>query len=238
MAGGYYTALSGMRTRMEALDRVASDISNASTAGYKAARGTTEQADRPSFGAALKSAIDVTSAGDRTDFRPGALTTTNAPMDVAIEGRGFFSVQSDHGTRYTRNGHFQRRADGVLSTDEGDAVLGVEGPIKIGQGLIEIDADGTVREGKAAVGALALVDFPPGATLERDGGSRFRTVATPEPIAKPSISAGSLEQSNVSLVDRVAELSEVSRNYQTLLKAVSILMNDVDRGAITELGRR
>ena len=238
MAGGYYTALSGMRTRMEALDRVASDIANASTAGYKAERRGTQQADRPSFDAALKSAVDVTSGGTRTDFRPGALTPTGRSMDVAIEGQGFLAVQTPHGPRYTRNGHLARRADGVLATDEGDAVLGAAGAIQVGQGNIALDVDGTVREGKSVVGNLKVVDFAPGTVFERDGGSRFRTSAAPQAIEKPSLTSGSLEQSNVSIVDRVAELSEVSRNYQTLLKAVSVLMNDVDRGAITELGRR
>ncbi len=239
MAGGYYTALSGMHTRMQALDRVASDIANASTAGYKAERGTTEQADRPSFDAVLKSAVDVTSGESKTDFRPGALDTTNSPMDVAIEGQGFLTVETAEGrSRYTRNGHFVRRADGALATDEGDAVVGADGPIRIGQGEIQIEADGTVREDKAVVGKLRLVDFAPGTSFERDGGSRFRTTATPQAIEKPSFMSGTLEQSNVSIVERVAELSEVSRNYQTLLKAVSVLMNDVDRGAITELGRR
>jgi flagellar basal body rod protein FlgG len=238
MAGGYYTALSGMRTRMEQLERLSSDIANASTPGYKAERGTTEQADRPSFDAVLKSAVDVRSTESRTDFRPGSLTTTNGPMDVSIEGQGFLTVQTAFGPRYTRNGHFVRGAGGVLATDEGDPVLGVDGPIKIGQGLIEIDSDGTVREGNAAVGQLKVVDFAPGTRLERDGGSRFYTAAEPQAIEKPTFSAGTLEQSNVNMVERVAELSEVSRNYQTLLKGVQILMNDIDRGAITELGRR
>lgn len=238
MAGGYYTALSGMRARMDALDRLSSDIANASTAGYKAERGTNQQADRPVFDAVLQSAVDVQRAESRTDFRQGALATTSRAMDVAIEGQGFLTVETPYGPRYTRNGRLSRRADGVLATDEGDAVVGKNGPIKIGQGEIVIEQDGTVRENKAVVGALTLVDFAPGTQLDRDGGSRFRTAAAPLAVERPSFTAGSLEQSNVSMVERVAELSDVSRNYQTLLKAVSILMNDVDRNAISELGRK
>jgi flagellar basal body rod protein FlgG len=238
MAGGYYTALSGMRTRTEALDRVASDIANASTAGYKTERGGTVQADRPAFDAVLQSAVDVTTGGSRIDLRAGALAPTGRSMDVAIEGKGFLAVETPQGPRYTRNGHLVRRADGLLATDEGDAVLGASGPISIGTGTIDIDADGTVRSGQSIAGTLKVVDFPAGATFERDGGSRFRTSATPQTVEKPSFSSGSLEQSNVSVVERVAELSDVSRSYQTLLKAVSVLMNDVDHGAITELGRR
>ena len=76
MAGGYYTALSGMRTRMDALDRLAADIANASTAGYKTERAGTTEADRPSFGATLQSAVDVANGEARTDLRPGALAPT------------------------------------------------------------------------------------------------------------------------------------------------------------------
>ena len=71
MAGGYYTALSGMRTRMDALDRLASDIANASTAGYKTERAGTTQADRPSFGTTLQSAVDVANGEARTRSPPG-----------------------------------------------------------------------------------------------------------------------------------------------------------------------
>lgn len=238
MAGGYYTALSGMRARMDALDRVASDIANSNTPGYKTERRGNEQSDRPSFDAMLKSAVDVVSGDTKIDFRGGAIQPTGRSMDVAIEGEGFLTVETPRGPAYTRNGRLSRNGDGVLATDEGDAVIGKNGPIKIGPGTIAVDPDGTVREGNAAVGNLTVVRFAPGTAFDRDGGSRFRTAATPEPVEKPTFTSGSLEQSNVQVVERVAELSEVSRNYQTLLKAVSVLLNDVDRGAITELGRR
>ncbi|HEY2904415.1 MAG TPA: flagellar hook-basal body complex protein, partial [Vicinamibacterales bacterium] len=114
MAGGYYTALSGMRTRMDALDRLAADIANASTAGYKTERAGTTQADRPSFGTVLQSAVDVANGEARTDLRPGALAPTGRPLDVAIHGSGFFVVQTPQGERYTRNGHLVRGANGSL----------------------------------------------------------------------------------------------------------------------------
>src|SRR4029077_8110316 len=146
MAGGYYTALSGMRARADALDRIASDIANASTVGYKTERTGTQQASRPSFDDTLQSAIDVTSGVPRIDFRSGAVTTTGRSLDVAIQGRGFFVAETPQGPRYTRNGRLQRNADGVLGNDEGDPILGANGPIKIGHDDIAIDPDGTVRE--------------------------------------------------------------------------------------------
>ena len=87
-------------------------------------------------------------------------------------------------------------------------------------------------------GKLKIVDLGDNPKLFRDGGSRFPTPGTPAVVEKPSIVTGSLEQSNVSMAERVAELSDVARNFETLLRAVSVLMNDVDRGAITELGRK
>jgi flagellar basal-body rod protein FlgF len=238
MAGGYYTALSGMHTRMEALDRLAADIANTSTTGYTTERSSTAQADRPSFGETLQSAVDVVNGGPKLDFRPGAISPTGRSLDVAIEGQGFFAVQTPQGERYTRNGHLVSGLDGTLTTEDGDTVLGLTGPIKVGAGTVDIDADGTVRSGTGIAGTLKIVEFADPTTLARDGGSRFHTAAQPIAVAKPTLRSGSLEQSNVSVVDRIAELTEVTRSYETLLKAVSVLMNDVDRGAITELGRR
>ena len=239
MAGGYYTALSGMRTRMDALDRLAADIANASTAGYKTERAGTTQADRPSFGAVLQSAVDVANGEPRTDLRPGALASTGRPMDVAIHGTGFFVVQTPQGERYTRNGHLVRGVDGTLTTDEGDAVLGTDGPIKIDTGTVELDGDGTVRNAGSIAGKLKVVDLGQNPKLFRDGGSRFGLQGTTATVIdKPTIVSGSLEQSNVTMSERVAELSDVSRNFETLLRAVGILMNDIDKGAISELGRR
>jgi flagellar basal body rod protein FlgG len=239
MAGGHYTALSGMRTRLDALDRLASDIANASTAGYKAERAGTIEAGRPSFGVVLQSAIDVTGGPARLDLRNGALATTGRSLDVAIEGEGFFVVETAAGPRYTRNGRFTRRPDGVLTTPDGDEVQGASGPITVGVGDIHVDGDGTIRSGTAVAGRLAVVTFDPEVTMVRENALRMRADGgEPKPVDRPSVSAGSLEQSNVSIVERLAELSTVTRNFETLQRALTVLMNDVDNRAITELGRR
>ena len=91
MSGAYYLALGGMRARLGALDRLASDIANVSTAGYKAERATTAQSDRPDFGATLTAAIDVSEGATRIDFRAGAIAPTGRDLDAAIDGPGFSS---------------------------------------------------------------------------------------------------------------------------------------------------
>ena len=119
MPGGAYSALSGMQARLADLDRLASDIANVGTSGYKTERGATVAAERPSFRAALDSAVDVTTGGTRLDFRPGTIGTTGRDLDAAIEGAGFFVVNTPNGERYTRNGSFVRRGDGVLTASDG-----------------------------------------------------------------------------------------------------------------------
>jgi flagellar basal body rod protein FlgG len=239
MAGGAYAALSGLRARIDQLDRLASDLANAGTSGYKAERTTTVAAERPTFGAVLQSAVDVAAGPGRLDFRPGALEPTGRDLDFAIEGRGFFVVQTPEGPRYTRNGHFSRREDGTLTTGDDLPVEGDKGPIVLGKGPVTVEADGTVRAGGIAAGTLRLVDFDDVSMLTREGTGRFRAPETATPRdAEATIKAGSLERSNVSVVERMAQLTEVSRGFEALQRGITILMNDVEGRAITELGRR
>ena len=129
-------------------------------------------------------------------------------------------------------------ADGVLATADGEAVMGQSGPITLGTGAVEVDPDGTVRHAGAAAGTLKIVEFAKG-SLTRETALRVRNDgASPTIVERPTIRAGALEQSNVSIVDRLAELTTASRTFEALQRALSVLMNDVDSRAITELGRR
>jgi len=244
MPGGAYSALSGMRARLEDLDRLASDIANVGTSGYKTERAATVAAERPSFRAVLDSAVDVTTGSTRLDFRPGTIGTTGRDLDAAIEGAGFFVVNTPNGERYTRNGSFVRRSDGVLTTTDGLPVVaqGTTQPpaqIKVGTGTISISEDGTVKAGDVVAGKLKLVSFASETDIERESGTRFRakTGVTPA-AATPRIVGGALEQSNVTMVDRMVALTEVQRSFEALQRGVSMLMNEIDARAIGELGRR
>jgi len=244
MAGSQYIALSGMRARLDQLDRLAADIANVDTAGYKAERAADAQADRPQFEAVLQSAIDVTTGERRLDVRPGTLATTGRDLDLALEGNGFFVIDTPAGPRYTRNGHFSRSAEGLLVTDDGSPVMGMSkadspaAPIRLGTGPVEVDPDGTVRASGAAAGKLKVVAFDNPAGLATEGGARLRAVGTaPVDVAQPTVRAGALEQSNVSMVDRITQLTGVTRSFEALQKAMSLMMNDIDGRAIDQLGR-
>ena len=106
MSGSQYIALSGLRAHVDALDRLAADIANVGTAGYKGVRDARAAAHRDVFDAALQTAIDTTSGGTRLDMTAGALASTGRPLDLALDSPGFFVVETPAGMRYTRNGHF------------------------------------------------------------------------------------------------------------------------------------
>jgi flagellar basal-body rod protein FlgG len=162
MDRGLYIAASGMAAEMVRQDQIASDLSNASTPGYKADRAT----QRGFAGLLLQNTRTGAPVGrlglgvaiDRvvTDLRPQALRETGEPLDFAIAGEGFFAVRTPAGVRYTRAGQFAADARGVLVTPEGHEVLGAGGgPVRVG------------RDGRADPRALRVVTLT-GARKEGD----------------------------------------------------------------------
>jgi len=238
MSGGAYSAVSGMQSRLAELDRIASDLANVGTAGYKTERTASVAAERD-FAAALQSAVDVAAGGTRTDLSAGSITSTGRALDAAIDGDGFFAIETEQGVRYTRSGNFTRRADGVLATQDGEPVLDAEHKrITLGNGTLAIEADGSIRVGDAPVGRIQLwrIAEP---DLIRETGSRFRAAPGVKPAPSDALLVPeSLEQANVSLVYRMSGLIEVTRTFEALQKGVSVLMNELDGRAIVELGRR
>jgi flagellar basal-body rod protein FlgF len=240
MAGTIYVALSGMRTRMAQLDRVAADIANEGTAGYKGERAGQIAVERPSFDAVLNAAVDTVQDAPSVDFRPGVILPTGRDLDVALDGKGFFVVQTPAGPRYTRNGSFTRSSDGTLVTWDKQPVLGQNGPIKVGDGPITLQDDGSISVNRVAVGRLQVVDFADYTNMAREEGGRFRAPAgaTPTPVSGTFVRNGALEQSNVSVTQRIASMIEVSRSFEALQRGITLMSNDIDARAISELGRR
>ena len=245
MPGGIYVALSGLRHQAEQLDQLASDIANASTSGYKSERSSSVASERPSFTGVLQAAIDVAPGETRIDFRPGAIAGTGRDLDFALEGRGFFVVETPEGLRYTRNGHFETLTDGTLVTAEGFAVqseIGPEeyGPLALPAGPVSLEPDGTVLVSGLASGKLRIADFAEYDGLTREGAGRFAARAGTSPLAATDVTlrGGALEQANVSMAERLVHVTEVSRTFEALQRGISVLMDDIDGRAISELGRR
>jgi flagellar basal body rod protein FlgG len=234
-----YAALSGMSVKLRDMDRVATDLANIGTSGYKTEQEAASAAERGQFRRDLDSAIDVMRGDRKLDLRPGLIDSTGRDLDVALEGNGFFVVQTPEGDRYTRDGGFLRRGDGVLATRDGNPVMGQDGEITIGNGPIKIGEDGTIRVGGAVAGRLKVVSFDNPGDIVRESGARFRAGANVTPVESSArVIGGSLESANVSVVERMATLTAITRAFEGLQRGISVLANDIDGRAISELGRR
>ena len=244
MPGGIYVALSGMRHHAEQLDQIASDIANTSTSGYKSERSTGVASERPSFSRALQAAIDVAPGEKQIDFRPGSINGTGRDLDFALNGRGFFVIETPEGLQYTRNGHFNMATDGTLVTADGFAVQGEigtdeYGPLVLPGGQVGVDPDGTVLIDGLPSGKFRVADFENYGALSRKEGSRFSAPhgVTPSVATEVGLQGGALEDSNVSMAEQLVQVAEVARTFEALQRGLSLLMNDIDGRAITELGR-
>ena len=134
---------------------------------------------------------------------------------MALDGRGFFEIETAEGLRSTRNGQFSRRPDGTIVTADGAIVRGDGGgPIVVGQGAIAFEPDGSVWAGGVLAGKLKVVDFGDYVGLRREGG-HFHPEAGLAPTTVPETSrvrGGALEASNVQLPEGLSAVESIQRN--------------------------
>lgn len=243
MNSGYYAACAGLKAQTQALDLVAHNLANVNTTGYRAELATFRSLLASARGAvpgALNYALNDFGVlgGSHLDFAPGSLTSTGNPLDLGLEGAGFFVAQTAHGNMYTRNGNFSVSAKGQLVTSAGDPVLGENGPISVPNGVLSMSPDGTLSVSGAVAGKLQVVDFPAGAGLVPAGNSYY---SAPEGAAqKPkdiSVRQGTLESSNVNPVTSVVDLITVQRHAEMLQRALNTFYSDFNHIAASELPR-
>ena len=167
MDSGYYAAMTGLLARTQALDTAAANLANAQTPGYRAER---EYFRSVLLGSdALNSQLGQTVnnfgllGGDRLDLGQGPLQQTGNPLDLAIEGQGFFQIQTAGGLRYTRDGSFHRSQAGLLVTEKNEPVLSSTGkPIPVPPGDVSIGANGVLSVAGGAVATVGVFTFAPG----------------------------------------------------------------------------
>lgn len=234
MSSGIYVATAGAVAQSNALDATANNIANAATTGFHGDRVTFREA----LAAARSPDVATVGAGTtRVDGQSGALLPTENPLDLALEGDGYFGVSTPAGPRYTRAGNFQLDAAHNLVSAEGFAVRGQGGaPINVPPDakVIAVAADGTVSADGNEIGKLELVRFAP-AQLQRQGGSLFAATGRPQAGDPPKVRSGMLEASNVNVVRGVVDLVKVSRTYESLMRVIQGY-HDVESRAARELG--
>lgn len=238
-----YIALSRQDTLRRQMDVVANNIANMNTSGFKSERVLfTEYMEQPQRGEKLSFVQDF---GMMRDVKPGSLTVTGNPYDVALRGPGYFAVETNNGPRYTRGGAWQVTDDRTLVDQNGLPVLDDAGArITIPQNAVafRVKGDGTIEiEGAPGqpdqrVGKLKVVTFADEQELRQLGSGLFATTQDEQPVATPQVAQASIENSNVQPIIEMTQMIEVLRQYQSNQK---ILESEHDRQttAIRSLGR-
>jgi flagellar basal-body rod protein FlgF len=243
--------LSRQMALSRALDVVANNVANVNTTGFKSDDALFAEYLMPGARDNLFKGADsrVSYVHDRATFRDfgqGGLEPTGNPLDVAINGPGFLTVQTPRGQRYTRNGNLQMDATGQLVTAGGNPVLGTGGPIVLQNGDrdISIAEDGTItaRQGTSRAvsvrGKLQLVTFANPGQLQKEGSSLYVAPATAQPTTDPKVrvAQGSLEKSNVNSVESMTRLIEVTRSYTDVAGLIA-QQSDLRKSAIDRLAQ-
>ncbi|MHA7858227.1 MAG: flagellar hook-basal body complex protein [Henriciella sp.] len=221
MSNSIYTTLARQDGLLKEMQVVANNIANTNTSGYKTDRAifaeyvmSTGQ-DTPSLSMGAL-------AGHSFDLTQGTVKFTGGQFDLAIQGDGFFALETDNGQRLTRAGAFQISAEGELVTGDGAKVLS-EGssPIQIPPEAenVTIAGDGTISSAGQIIGQVGI--FSPTGQLQRETDTRFVADGGVQPVEGAAVLQGALEASNVSPVLEMARMIEVHRAYeagQTLME--------------------
>ena len=174
MDSGYYAAMSGLVARTQALDTAAANLANAQTPGYRAEREFFRSVvlGPGSHDSQLGQTVNNYGmlGGDRLSLAQGAFEHTGNPLDLAIEGDGFFQIQTANGPRFTRDGSFHRSQSGILVTSSGDSVLSTANkPIPVPPGEVSVGDDGVLSVAGGAVATVGVFKFPAGTQLVAEG---------------------------------------------------------------------
>lgn len=228
-----YTTLSGQIGVSKQIDVIANNLANMNTTGYRSERPLFERVlsdaksiSEPSFRKDL-SAPDTFQTEEYSkiresysDLSQGPIDQTGNPLDVAIDGKGFFIVQTPNGERYTRAGNFRLDSTNRLVTSSGRPVLGSGGEILLPPGDIKISQDGSILVNGQAVNKLRIVDAS-ARQLVRDSEQLFSLApgAVASEVVSPTLHSGAIEGSNVNAVRELSDMILASKLFEQLKTA-------------------
>lgn len=248
MIRGWYTGASGMNAQQNRLDAISNNLANVDTAGYK--RDITVSKSFPElllrrtnldgvyetpFGSAEaapvigKLGLGIETNENYTDFAQGSFRQTDQNTDVAFGGKGFFSVQTPLGERYTRDGNFIIGKEGILETKEGYPVLGEKGFIRVENDKFTVNEDGVIssQEDSEIIDRFKVVRFDNERYLKKMGNNLYSandisgSAHIAEGSERPKFLQGYMETSNVNVVNEMVQMIEVNRAYEANQKTIT-----------------
>ena len=248
MDSGYYAAMTGLVARTQALDLAATNLSNVQTPGYRAEQeifrsvllgpGALDASQDSQLGRTVNNYGLL--GGNRLNLAQGAIEQTGNPLDLAIEGQGFFQVQTANGLRYTRDGSFHRSPGGQLVTGAGEPVLSSTGQlIPIPPGEVSVGANGVLSVAGGVVATVGVFTFPAGAQLTAEGANRYQA---PEGV-KPTLSTnaaihqGAIEGANQDVIKGTMNLILVQREAEMMQRALTVFHTEFNKSATEDLPR-
>jgi len=213
LISGIYELIDGALVHQLRVETISNNLANQNTTGFRK--------DIISFNEAL-----TMNYISETDFSPGPVRYTGNKLDVALEGQGFFKVQTPEGIRFTRDGAFTLNAQGVLVTRNGDAVLGQNGPIQINGSRLTIENNGQVLVDDQPVDKLMVVDFEQPELLQKIGSSYYIHRAQESGTLaadKVNLKQNYLESSNVNPTEEMIKMLEAFRSFEASQKGIQTI---------------
>lgn len=245
MLRSFYTAGTGMLTQRDRMDVLTNNLTNADTTGFKS-----DSLILSNFRDMMIEMVNGTRPGakvgmlgngahnDRvvTSFKQGNVENTGRALDFALEGDGFFVVNTPAGERYTRDGSFSVSSDGYLLSSGGYYVQGENGRIRVGSGELAVDRQGNVSVDKVRTDRLRIVRFEDAASMRKDGDNLYTSRQAPQRDTETKVMQGFLEGSNVEISGELANMLSVSRSYETNQRVLRMVDSTLEK-TVNEVGR-
>ncbi|HLA39836.1 MAG TPA: flagellar hook-basal body protein [Candidatus Glassbacteria bacterium] len=260
MIKGLYTSAAGMLPLSHRQDLASNNLANTSNSGYKqdrafvralinadmylseggfATNGQPPQlvnVDPPAYIAAVGQAASQV-IDQRTDFSQGPLEVTGNDFNLAIQGNGFFTVQTTQGIQYTRSSSFGINNNGNLVTSDGFVVLGTGGPINVQGGKLTVQQNGAVLVDGIQRGTLRITDFPQPYKLSKTQDNLFVSQAgAGQQVQNPVVRQGVVEGANGNPIDQMVQMIEISRMFELGQRAIR-LQDETLQQAVSQVGR-
>jgi len=231
------SAVMGLFRQQNRYELISNNLSNVQTPGFKKDAPVFHQVFSEALNPSL-TALSFDSEISQTLFSQGEIQRSGNPLDLAIEGEGFFKIKTPEGIRYTRNGNFRLTQEGVLVQSNGFPVLGKNGEITLKGSKVAVEKDGTIKVDGDNQNQLALVTFADLKGLLKQGKSLFKLETEQEEKASEGgqILQGAQEGSNVNSMEEMVQLIDALRSFEACHKIVQV-QDEMNARAVNDLAK-